>query len=182
MNKKWIMAVLIVGLTGWAVYDFIISVEKEKPIIESEMDLDEVGLQAGEYAPDFELETMDGEVVKLSDYKGEKILLNFWATWCPPCRVEMPDMQKYHDNHEGGVILGVNLTDTEQSIESVEKFLDEYEITFNILADKELGATKIYEAHGLPTSYFIDTKGKIHKKTLGAINYELLVKEFEDMN
>lgn len=181
MNKKWIIIVVIVGMVGWAVYDFVMGADIGKPTIESGKEADEAGLKAGEYAPDFELETMDGEVVKLSDYKGEKILLNFWATWCPPCRAEMPDMQKYHDNHEEGIILAVNLIDTEQSVESVEKFLDEYEITFDILADEKSEVTQIYEAYGLPTSYFIDAEGRIHKKAVGAIKYDMLVEEFENM-
>lgn len=181
MNKKWIIIVVIVGMAGWAVFDFVMSADTEKSTTESVKEADESGLKAGEYAPDFELETMDGEVVKLSDYKGQKVLLNFWATWCPPCRAEMPDMQKYHDNHEEGVILAVNLIDTEQSVESIEKFLEEYEITFTILADEKSKITQVYEAYGLPTSYFIDTEGKIHKQAVGAVKYDMLVKEFKKM-
>src|SRR5690625_4184045 len=65
----------------------------------------EVGLEEGNQAPDFELETIDGETVRLSELRGEKILLNFWATWCPPCRAEMPDMQKYHEEENEGIIF-----------------------------------------------------------------------------
>src|SRR5690625_7728587 len=105
--KRWIIVVVIVGLVGWAVYDFAsnqMAVEEDP----------EVGLEKGNLAPDFELETVEGETVSLSDFRGEKVLLNFWATWCPPCRAEMPDMQKFHENHEIGVILAVNLTETEK--------------------------------------------------------------------
>src|SRR5690625_5188421 len=108
MMKKWIIILVIVGLVGWAVYDFAANQEAEEeedPV---------VGLEKGNLAPDFELETIEGETVKLSDYRGEKVMLNFWATWCPPCRAEMPDMQKFHENHDEGVILAVNLTETEK--------------------------------------------------------------------
>src|SRR5699024_1179865 len=96
--KKWIIVIVIAGLLGYAVYDFASTkggtAEKEEP---------DTGIEKGDMAPDFELETMDGETVKLSDFRGEKVMLNFWATWCPPCRAEMPDIQKFHENEEGTI-------------------------------------------------------------------------------
>lgn len=173
--KKWIIIVVIAGLLGWAVYDFAIKdqAQEESP---------EVGLEKGNLAPDFELETIDGETVKLSDYRGEKVMLNFWATWCPPCRAEMPDMQKFHENHDEGVILAVNLTETENSTSNVDKFLDEYGITFEVLKDEETVVGNIYNAQALPTSYLIDSEGKIHNIAVGPLNYDLMVQEFEQMN
>jgi|SRR5690625_2671626 len=192
MRGKWIIIVLIVGLVGWAVYDFAINnnsklaepeayIEQAVSELGSELET-ETGLKKGSLAPDFELETTDGKTVKLSDFRGEKILLNFWATWCPPCRAEMPDMQKYHEEYEEGIILAVNLIETEQSYENMEKFLDEYGITFSILIDEDTAVSSMYDAYALPTSYLIDTSGKIHTKAIGAINYDLLVQEFEKMN
>src|SRR5690625_6514126 len=117
--KRGIIIAVIVGMFGWAVYDFAIKsddsneaeqgdylIEEESsiPLAEPEEQEDgedqETGLEAGDIAPDFELETLEGETVKLSDYRGERIMLNFWATWCPPCRAEMPDMQKFHEDTE----------------------------------------------------------------------------------
>src|SRR5690625_7259127 len=95
MLKKWIIAIIIIALAGWAIFDFVIQSPDKNT--EDEVTAN-VGIEVGDLAPDFELETLDGETVKLSDYKGEKVLLNFWATWCPPCRVEIPDIQKYHEN------------------------------------------------------------------------------------
>ncbi len=174
--KKWIIIVVVVGLLGWAVYDFAISKEAKEEMAP------EVGLEKGNLAPDFELETVDGETVKLSDYRGEKVMLNFWATWCPPCRAEMPDMQKFHEEHHEGVILAVNLTETENSPRNVDKFLDEYGITFTVLADKNTTVGNIYKAQALPTSYLIDSEGKIHNIAVGPLNYELMVQEFEKMD
>lgn len=184
MNVRWIIIIVILGLIGWAVYDFALSNTAKKEESESviENTAAETGLKKGNLAPDFELETIDGEKVKLSDYRGEKVLLNFWATWCPPCRAEMPDMQKYHEDHEDGVILAVNLIETEQSLESIEAFLNEYGITFNILIDESTQVTSLYDAYALPTSYLINSEGEIHNLAIGAINYDLLVEEFENMN
>lgn len=181
--KRFIITLVIIGLVGWALYDFLVSDDSasESEFQELSEDID-VGLDKGNLAPDFELETVDGETVQLSDFRGEKILLNFWATWCPPCRSEMPDMQKYHENHEDGTILAVNLVETEQNFAGISEFLDEYGITFNVLLDESSDVANIYEAHALPTSYLIDRNGLIHNKAIGAINYDLLVQQFKEMN
>src|SRR5699024_5486469 len=138
--KKWIIILALIGVVGWIISDFVMSNNtKKQSISESDNDIsaieseEETGLESGDLAPDFELKTVDGETVKLSDFRGEKVLLNFWATWCPPCRAEMPDMQKYHEDYDEGVILAVNLVETEQSMGQVEDFLTEYGITFQIL-------------------------------------------------
>src|SRR5690625_1953509 len=95
-------------MAGWAIYDFIIKEDAESAMIdESSTQTDgenttdaEFGLERGNLAPDFELETLDGETAKLSDFRGKPVLLNFWATWCPPCRAEMPDMQKFYEDKD----------------------------------------------------------------------------------
>src|SRR5699024_12509827 len=83
---------------------------------------DDVGLGKGEKAPNLEIKTLDGEKVKLSDYEGEKVIVNFWATWCPPCREEIPDLQKLYDNYDVE-ILAIDLTETESSLDVVEEFV-----------------------------------------------------------
>lgn len=176
--KKWIIIVVIVAMFGWAVYDFVLD---DKPKNAEDETAGEVGLLKGNIAPDFELETVDGEVVRLSDFRGEKVLLNFWATWCPPCRAEMPDMQQFHEEQEG-VILAVNLLATEQSPRNVEEFLDEYGITFKVLSDKNSEIATLYNASALPTSYLINTKGEIHNIAIGALNYELMEQAFSEMD
>lgn len=172
--KKWIIIVVIVGLFGWAIYDFLSS---EGP---TELAA-EVGIDQGDLAPDFELNTLDGETVKLSDFRGQKVMLNFWASWCGPCRAEMPDMQKFHENNEG-VILAVNLLETETSSTNVDNFIEEFGITFPVLSDEETVVANIYKAHALPTSYLIDTEGKIHNIAIGALDYESMVQVFDSMN
>ncbi|MEJ8777474.1 peroxiredoxin family protein [Pseudogracilibacillus sp. ICA-222130] len=199
--KKWIIILIILGLAGYAVFDFVSTKKEEEAkkdemitATQTEMEVKgdkeevesapkgEVGIEQGNIAPDFELETMDGEKVKLSDYRGQKVLLNFWATWCPPCRSEMPDMQKVHDEFgEDVVILAVNLTETESSLQTVTNFLQELEITFTILQDVDTMIATTYQANALPTSYLLNTDGSIHNIAIGPLNYDSMIKAFQEM-
>ena len=190
--KKWIVIIVLLGAVGWVISDFIMgsnsnnsTSEEEFENTTSEVDPDselEVGLDAGQLAPDFELQTVNGETMQLSDLRGEKVLLNFWATWCPPCRAEMPDMQNYHEGYDDGVILAVNLLETEQNMEQVEDFLEEFGISFPILLDETTEVTTSYNAFALPTSYFINKDGTIDSMAIGAINYDMLVEQFDGMD
>lgn len=185
--KKTIFIIIIVGVLGWVGYDFISSndtdnetntgaQQNEETVVES----DEIGLEKGEIAPDFELQTLNGETVKLSDLRGERVMVNFWATWCPPCRAEMPDMQKLHETTDIK-ILAVNLIDTESSPEVVPEFLDELGLTFPVLLDEESELANEYKIVAYPTSFMIDSNGRIQFKVLGAINYDIMIQEFEKM-
>lgn len=181
MNKRLILSITLF-LIAISFFSFI--QENETPTDEtSNEDKDEleIGLEPGNLAPDFELSTITGETVRLSDFRGEKILLNFWATWCPPCRAEMPDMQQYHEDGNEGIILAVNLTETEDSLEEMEEFLDEFGITFQVLIDETSEVTNTYNAFALPTSFLINSEGVIHKQLIGAINYELIKEQFGEM-
>lgn len=195
--KKWILLVVVIGMVGWAVYDFLDSNKKSAVHFENVEELQEVeaeatdegveenqkpviGLEVGNKAPDFQLDTLSGDSVKLSDFRGHRVMINFWATWCPPCRAEMPDMEKFHQDKEI-VILAVNLTDTESSIKDVNKFADEYQLTFPILMDSNLDVSTLYHIHPIPTTYMIDSNGLISFKAFGAMNYDMMVQEFEKM-
>lgn len=207
--RKWIIAIVLLALVGYATFEFISS-NKEEQAVKEEMetstktemetaneepdlnetesnnqtDGDEVGIEAGQIAPDFELETLDGETVNLSDYRGKKVLLNFWATWCPPCRSEMPDMQQVHEefSDEDVEILAVNLTGTESSMSVITDFLDELDITFTILKDEDTTIANIYQANALPTSYLLNTDGSIYNVAIGPLNYDLMVEAFQEMH
>lgn len=181
--KKAILIVVIVALFGWAVYDFVISDSKEatENTAQSPEGDAEVGLEKGNIAPDFELQTLEGETVKLSDYRGEKVMLNFWATWCPPCRAEMPDMQKFHENTDV-VILAVDLLETENDIDSVTNFIEELGLTFRILLDEDSSVANTYNIQPIPTTYMIDSAGIINTVSFGALNYDLMIQEYEKMD
>ncbi|MGB3261008.1 peroxiredoxin family protein [Paenisporosarcina sp.] len=134
------------------------------------------GLNKGNTAPDFELTTLDGKKVKLSDYQGKKVILNFWATWCPPCKAEMPHMQNYYEDfaeQENVEILAVNLTSGD-SADKVDDFVRDYGLTFPIPMDVEGAVGQTFEAITIPTSYMIDTKGRIQNKIVGPMDDQMI--------
>jgi peroxiredoxin len=123
----------------------------------------------GVAAPDFELASLDGKKVKLSDYRGKAVLLNFWATWCSPCKVEMPwfvDLQKKYGN-DGLVVLGVAMDDSDNS--KIAQFASEMGVNYPIL----LGTDKVSDQYGnvqfLPTTFYIDREGRIIGKGTGLL-------------
>jgi cytochrome c biogenesis protein CcmG/thiol:disulfide interchange protein DsbE len=126
---------------------------------------------AGAPAPDFTLKSLDGGEVSLSQFRSQPVLINFWASWCPPCRLEMPDLVKAYEAHkaEGFVILGVNLT-SQDSLPEVQAFVKEFNMTFPVLLD-EAGhvAEDLYRLRGLPLSVFVNRDGVITRLHLGAM-------------
>ena len=124
--------------------------------------------QAGYFAPSLELSTLGSETLALSDFQGRPIILNFWASWCPPCRAEMPDFQQasveYGDT--GLIILGVNATN-QDALNEVNLFISDHEVTFPIMLDTDGEATRDYQVHSLPTTFFIDRSGRIDKVVIG---------------
>ncbi|MFO7982245.1 MAG: TlpA disulfide reductase family protein [Desulfuromonadales bacterium] len=125
------------------------------------------GAEVGSMAPDFTLTDMHGENVSLSDYRGKVVFLNFWATWCPPCREEMPSMERLHESMGGKdfVILAVNV---EKDKKAVENFLRGTPYSFKILLDPEGQAQSAYRVYRYPESYLIDKDGRIIEHYLGA--------------
>ncbi|WP_188455332.1 peroxiredoxin family protein [Virgibacillus oceani] len=192
--KKNIIIVIVVGMLGFATYEFVTSPGQEdsgdvsggmitSPPKDSEEEVkesDEVGLEKGEFAPDFELETLEGERVRLSDYKGKRVLVNFWATWCPPCRAEIPDLEKLYDKKDV-TILAVNLTESEKSENNITDFVEKFGMTFPVLMDVNSDVSSAYRVQAYPTSYMIDSNGRIQFIALGAMNYDRMVQELEKM-
>jgi|SRR5690625_1291612 len=195
--RNWLLLAGVMILAGWAVYDFATNNQsKDDAITEAIQEQIEQGeydptaasgatqlnVGKGDQAPDFTLTNLDGDVVNLSDYLGKKVLVNFWASWCPPCRDEMPDMQTYHEQYDDAVILAVNMTEAERVVDDVHDFLDEFGITFDVLLDENSDVANLYTAYALPTSYFIDTKGVVQEKVIGEIDLALMKKTFKKMN
>lgn len=130
------------------------------------------GPKKGEIAPDFELENLKGDIIKLSDFKGKKVILNFWATWCPPCKDEMPDMEEFYQQAgKDVVILAVNI-DPQYN---VKKFVKENKITFPILLDRKDQVNTKYQIISIPTTYFIDEKGIIRHKHISVLTKEMII-------
>ncbi|MBI3121735.1 MAG: TlpA family protein disulfide reductase [candidate division NC10 bacterium] len=124
--------------------------------------------ERGAVAPDFVLPTLAGPPIRLSDHQGKVVLLNFWATWCPPCRAEMPSMEKLYRAYRdrGLVILAVSGDRTGRSV--VESFVQERGVTFPILLDSPGEVFAQYGVRGLPTSYLLDRQGRIVSADIGA--------------
>lgn len=142
------------------------------------------GLKIGEKAPDFILKTLSGEKVKLSDFEGKKVILNFWATWCTPCREEMPTMEQVYKKYKNQEveIVAVNATVGKETVDKVREFTEELNITFPIPLDLEGEVFKVYQIYGLPTTYFIDSKGVIHSVRFGPMDENYMTQELEKMN
>lgn len=119
-------------------------------------------------APDFELKNLAGETIRLSDFKGKPLLLNFWATWCGPCRAEFPELQSVAVEHKVAII-GINMT-TNDTPSQVPAFVAEFGVTFPIVLDETGEVSRAYQVTGLPTSIFIDRDGVVREVCLGAIN------------
>jgi thiol-disulfide isomerase/thioredoxin len=185
MNKKILGSIIAALLIGSMVVIMVKSnLDKPKPIDEfligadfSSLD-EESGLEKGAIPPDFELSTISGDVVKLSDLKGKKVILNFWATWCGPCKAEMPHMQKYYKKYKDAdnvEIVAVNLTTSEKrGIKGIEEFIDAYGLTFPIPLDEEGTIKDAYRIIPIPTTFMIGTDGKIGQKIVGPMDEKSL--------
>lgn len=122
----------------------------------------------GFLAPDFELKTDQGETIRLSDLSGRVVIVNVWASWCPPCRAEMPDLERVQRQYrpQGLVILGVNAAN-QDSVPAMQSFLAQSEVTFPILLDSDGSVSRKYEVQALPSSYFIGRDGVIREVMVG---------------
>lgn len=122
-------------------------------------------------AMDFKLKDLTGKEVSLSDYKGKKVFLNFWATWCPPCKAEMPEMEMLYQETKNSdlVILAVNL---DEEKDTVQKFINSNKYNFPVLLDTGNIVASQYEVVSIPTSFFIDKEGNIVDKHIGAMTIE----------
>lgn len=138
------------------------------------------GVRVGDRAPDFTLTGTDGKVMRLSDLAGKGVILNFWATWCGPCRQEMPLLQRAYEAHasEGLVVLGV---DVGEQPAQVQAFLKELGLTFPTVLDANQETSRLYRVYGLPTTFFIDRQGVIHYVLIGPADQDLLDRQIPEI-
>ena len=132
-----------------------------------------MGLMVGQKAPDFTLNILDGGQISLSALEGKAVLINFWASWCIPCREETPDLVRaYHAHHtEGLVILGVNLT-SEDTMPEIKAFVEEFQMPYPVLLDQDGKVAALYRLPGIPTSVFINRQGVITRLQVGKMAAE----------
>ena len=131
---------------------------------------------ANDLTPEFTVYDLDGKEVHLSDFFGKPIVLNFWASWCGPCQMEMPDFnEKYLEIGEKVQFLIVNMTDgSRETVESASAFIAEQGYSFPVYYDADLDAATVYSVYSLPTTYFIDVEGYTVARATGAISGETL--------
>jgi peroxiredoxin len=126
-------------------------------------------------APDLSLTDIQGNNVSVSDHRGKVILLNNWATWCPPCKAEMPTLNAFYEAHrgEGFVLIAIDAGDTSAD---VEDFVKNYNLTFPVWLDPDTEALNAFKNFGLPNSYVIDREGVVQLAWTGAISDTMLEK------
>ena len=177
MNNRFFWVILMLGAallgTGWILQS------QEPPGSE----VDPAGLAsapvAGYLAPDFTLTLVNGESITLSDLRGTPVVLNFWATWCPPCRAEIPHFQAASRKYNGQVIVaGV---DDGEPLATVSPFVSEMGMTYPILLDLDSAVAIRYRVSALPTTFFIDADGVIQEVYPGIINQAVLESRIEQL-
>ena len=169
LDLKRILAIgLLVFLAGYAIWFAVLPKEPKE------------GLEIGNKPPEFNLEMLNGEQVRLEDVKGKKVMINFWATWCPPCEAEMPEMEKLQkEQGDRVIVLAVNMTNAEKSIKDVESFISKRNLTFPVALDKDGRVSVQYEVYSYPTTYFLDEEGNILNISRGAMTKETMEKMLE---
>jgi peroxiredoxin len=139
--------------------------------------------QQGFLAPDFELKTPTGEAIRLSELRGQAVLVNLWATWCPPCRAEMQSIEKAYQEYkdQGFTVLAVNMTYQDDPL-AIMSFVNKQGLTFPILLDETGDMATAYQLRSLPSSYFIGRDGMIHEVVIGGPMSEALLRtRIEDL-
>jgi peroxiredoxin len=165
MRKSLLIASLLMLLMAAAVFSNV-PVDSVRPIAQRGV------VKPGEPAPNFQLRDMNGQIVSLSDLRGKVVLLNFWATWCGPCRVEMPAMERLYRTYarKDFEILAVS-TDA-QGVAVTRPFQQENQLTFPILHDADFRVGLSYGARTLPMTFMVDRQGIVRQHIFGARDWE----------
>lgn len=135
-------------------------------------------IASGKLAPNFTLKNLKGEEVSLEDYRGKLVLVNFWATWCKYCDMEMPDLQRLDEENEDLVVLAVNV---QEDKETVEAYIEKGGYEFEVVLDEEGEIATMYLVYGLPNSYFIDEEGILLGRVPGAMTYDQMVQVLDSI-
>jgi len=125
------------------------------------------GPQVGEPAPQFTLPDLEGTMHDLAEFRGRVIVLNYWATWCPPCIEEMPSLEKLHQSlsAKGLAVVAVSV---DERFSDITKFVDRWRLTFTVLHDEGMRVSRAYQTFKYPETYIIDRSGRLKSKVVGA--------------
>ena len=173
LAKKY---VLLFGVIFIGAILFFFEHFTEAPIsiadVKTDEKFDQKKSAVGYLAPDFSLRNLKGNYQSLDSFSGQVVVLNFWATWCVPCRVEMPSFEKLYRRYrsEGLTVLAVTLD--KNSEKNIKSFVDEYELSFPVLLDEEGKVERLYPSMTIPFTYVIDRDGRIVARVDGAKNWE----------
>lgn len=154
---------------------------KENKEITLDTNTEVVQNEGPEKAADFTLKTIDGEEVSLSDYEGKVVLLDFWATWCPPCRRGVPDLVEIQNQYKDEVVvIGISL-DNQSTVADIEPFMEEYGINYPVVLGNQQVVTDYGNIQAIPTSFIIDQSGNIQQTHVGLVPKSTLVADIEDL-
>lgn len=134
-------------------------------------------------APQIALPGLDGQMLRLEDYRGRVVLVNFWATWCEPCKLETPALQEAHRQLEaqGLTIIGINLRKQESDDVVIRAFVDTYGVTYPVVLDVDGEAARQFQISPIPTSYFIDPAGNIRYVRVGELTLDEVALVFQSL-
>jgi len=171
-KKRWEIFMLVSLVTGilWTVVSRVPSSVGE-PLSSSPSP------REGFLAPDFTLDTLDGKKVALSELRGKIVIINLWATWCPPCRAEMPALENAYEQYKDSevIVLGLNVTN-QDSEKDIPPFVKEFGLTFPILLDRDGSVSTLYQLKALPTTYFVNREGIIRTVVIGGPMNETFIR------
>jgi len=176
-RRFYAMLMIGTGLVSIGIMLFILI--NDNPNV-STQDLSAVPVKVDFPAPELTLVDLAGNPVSLKHHLGSVVLVNLWATWCPPCQAEMPALQTFYEKYkaDGFVILGL---DQEETLEVVEPFVKEYGLSFPVWLDKDYQAQRVFNTMNLPSSYVIDRNGRVRLMWIGGISKKNLEKYVPDV-
>jgi peroxiredoxin len=169
------MSALLIASTGWIV------VSRAQPDRDQDASAAPAMPREGFLAPDFALTTLEGQSIALSDLRGRVVLVNFWATWCPPCRLEMPAIQEVYEEYQeqGLVVLAIN---AQEPSTEITRFAEQLGLTFPIMSDRDGNVSGTYRVVSLPTTFVIDRSGVIRDVIVGGpLSRALIISKVEPL-
>ncbi|MCK8816814.1 TlpA family protein disulfide reductase [Natroniella sulfidigena] len=184
MKKKYYFKYMVLGIAILGLFSLAViylgpasSDQLVEEFAEKELEQD-IGIEVGQIAPDFNLTNLAGDEVSLSQFRGQNVILNFWASWCSYCREEMPDLDQFDAKYDDTIVLGVNVGEEK---DVVKEFITDEGYQFLNLLDQASLVTGEYAVSALPTTYFIDQEGRIKYVKRGIVTKEELTELRRDL-
>ncbi|MEG6565422.1 TlpA family protein disulfide reductase [Thermoanaerobacterium saccharolyticum] len=175
-----IVLVFILGISIYFLNNYVVSSQIKNQNTDTTINNAQIGIEKGDLAPDFTLKDVNGKTVTLSKLKGKKVILNFWATTCPYCKIEMPELNKFYQNNKNDVVLLA--IDIGEDKSTVENYLAGKGYSFDVLLDSDAKVAMDYKVQFIPMSFFIDKDGIIRAISNGAMTYDEVDQYFKTIS